>query len=82
MAYTAKGNDTIYAIYMPTKDENQLPSEILIKTHFSEKLKATLLTSNQKLIWKPVNQGIEVKIPQNLRFALANQEAVVIKISR
>ena len=82
VAYTAKGNDTIYAIYMPTKDENQLPSEILIKTHFSEKLKATLLTSNQKLIWKPVNQGIEVKIPQNLRFALANQEAVVIKISR
>jgi len=82
VAYTAKGSDTIYAIYMPSKDENQLPSQIRIKTHFTGKLKASLLTSNQKLNWKPVSQGIEVKIPQNLRSGLASQEAVVIRISR
>ena len=37
VAYTAKGENTVYAIYMPAKDEIELPAEISIKTKFDRK---------------------------------------------
>lgn len=82
VAYTAKGDKVIYAIYMPAKDEKELPSEISIKTKLTGKLKATLLASNQRLSSKASDQGIQISIPQNLRSALAKHEAVVIKITK
>ncbi|NEW81053.1 MAG: alpha-L-fucosidase [Mariniphaga sp.] len=82
VAYTEKGDNTIYAIYMPSKDEKELPSEIIVKTKLSGKLKANLLESKQKLRSKSVDGGIKITIPQNLRTTLATKEAVVIKISR
>jgi alpha-L-fucosidase len=82
VAYTAKGDNTIYAIYMPAKEEKELPAEIIVKTKLEGKVKAIMLTSKQKLSSKSVDGGIKITIPQNLRAALAKQEAVVIKISR
>ena len=82
VGYTAKGENTIYAIYMPAKDEKELPAEITIKTKLSGKLKANLIASNQKLSSKTSVGGIKITIPPNLRSSLAKQEAVVIKISR
>jgi alpha-L-fucosidase len=82
VAYTAKGDDTIYAIYMPAKDEKELPSEIIVKMNLAGKLKVSLLASKQKLSSKSLDGGIKITIPQNLRATLAKQEAVVIKISR
>jgi len=82
VAYTTKGSDTIYAIYMPSGEETKLPAEIKINTQFTGRLKVTLLSSNQKLGYKPADHGIKITIPQNLRAKLAKQEAVVIKVSR
>jgi alpha-L-fucosidase len=81
VAYTSKGDNTIYAIYMPAKDEKELPSEIIIKTQLTGKLKVSLLESNQKLGSKVTEGGLAISIPQNLRTKLAKQEAIVIKIS-
>jgi alpha-L-fucosidase len=80
VAYTAKGENTVYAIYMPVKDEQELPSEIKITTKLTGRLKISLLDSNQKLNSKPVDGGIMVTIPKNRRAELAKKEAVVVKI--
>jgi len=82
VAYTAKGDNAIYAIYMPAKDEKELPVEITIKTQLAGKLKVSLLESNTKLSWKPVEGGIKVTIPQKLKSTLAAKEATVIKITK
>jgi len=80
VAYAAKGEHTIYAIYMPAKDEQQLPSEITVKTNFKGKIKTSLLVTKQKLGIKTVDGGIKISIPKNLRTELAKQEAVVIRL--
>jgi alpha-L-fucosidase len=82
VAYTSKGDHTVYAIYMPAKDEQELPSEIMVKTELTGKLKVMLLDSNQKLGSITTDQGIKITIPKNLRARLAQQEAVVIKLTR
>ncbi|MFV8346985.1 alpha-L-fucosidase [Flavobacterium sp. ZB4P13] len=81
VAYTAKGDDVIYAIYMPAKEEKELPSEIIVKTKLKGKIKVSLLASNQKLSSKNNGGEIKISIPQSLRTTLVKQEAVVIKIS-
>jgi alpha-L-fucosidase len=81
VAYTEKGDHTIYAIYMPAKDETEIPSEIIVKTKLTGKLKVTLVESKQKLSLKPVDGGIKIAIPQKLRAELAKKEAVVIKVT-
>jgi len=82
VAYTTKGENVIYAIYMPAKDEQELPSEIQIKTKLTGKIMATLIASNKRLNIKNTDHGMFIAIPQNLRSALAKQEAVTIKISK
>jgi alpha-L-fucosidase len=82
VAYTSKGDNVVYAIYMPAKGEQELPPEIIVKTQLTGKLKVSLLDSNQKLSIKPTEGEIKITIPQKMRAVLAKQEAVVIKINR
>ncbi|MEG1229480.1 MAG: alpha-L-fucosidase, partial [Flavobacterium sp.] len=79
VGYTQKGN-AVYGIYMPSKEEKELPASITIKTDKKSGLKVSLLGTKQKLVSKKVSGGIEVTIPQELRTSLAAQEAVVIKV--
>jgi len=80
VAYTAKGDNALYAIYMPAKDEKEVPAEIIIKTQLTGKLKVYLLESDQKLSAKIIDGGIRVRIPENMRANLAKKEATVIKV--
>ncbi len=80
VAYTAKGDNAVYAIYMPAKDEQELPAEIKITTKLTGKLKISLLDSNQKLSSKRVDGGVVVTIPKTIKAELAKKEAVVVKI--
>ncbi len=82
VAFTAKGENVIYAIYMSAKDEKELPSEIRIQTKLTGNLKVTLLATNQKLSFKTADHGIVLTIPKNLKSLLAQQEAVVFKICK
>ncbi len=81
IAYTAKGDDTIYAIYLPQQNEPELPSEIIVQTLLKGKLEVRLLNSTKKLPFKRIDGGLKITIPQNLRTSLASQEAVVIKVT-
>jgi alpha-L-fucosidase len=81
VAFTAKGDHTIYAIYLTAGDETEIPSEIIVKTSLAGKLKVSLLEPKQKLSFNPGNGAVKISIPQNLRTELAKKEAVVIKIT-
>jgi len=81
IAYTAKGPDTIYAIYLPEKDETTLPESITIKTSLKGKLSVSLLSEKKVLKSKMTADGLVITIPQALRPTLARMEAVAFKIS-
>jgi alpha-L-fucosidase len=81
VAYTAKGDNTIYAIYMPAKDEKELPSYIMVRTKLTGQLKVSLLESKQNLKYQRFDDVIMVSVPSVLRTNLAKKEAVVIKVT-
>ncbi len=66
---------------MPAKNETILTSKLFIQTTFNGHLNAILLASKEKLSTKKVAGGIKVSIPASLRKILAQQEAIVFKIS-
>jgi len=80
IAYTARGEYTVYALYMPDKDETALPGTLNLQTQLTGKLSFTLLESGIKLKVKQTDQGWQVRIPESLKSELAKLEAVVIKI--
>jgi len=80
IAYTAKGPNTVYAIYMPDKNENSLPETLTIKTTLKGKLLISLLSENKTLKNKLTSTGLVVTLPKSMLEALAKKEAIVIKI--
>ena len=82
IAYTAKNENTIYAIYMPVKDEKEIPAEIVVKTKLTGKLKITLLASRKTLSYKAISGGVKITIPGRDIAELARQEAVVIRVCK
>jgi alpha-L-fucosidase len=81
VAYTAKGDDVIYAIYMPGKDEKEIPAYVMVRTNLKGKLKVSLLASKEKLSYQSFDEIVMISIPEKMRTTLAKQEAVVIKVS-
>lgn len=81
IAYTAKGNDNVYAIYLPDHSESIIPEKLTIQTNLKGKLSVSLLSARKNLTSKMTPDGLVVTIPKSLRNSLAQQEAVVIKVS-
>lgn len=81
IAYTARGQGTVYAIYLPEKNETALPETLTIKTNLKGKLNVSLLADKKNLKSKTASDGLVVTIPQALRASLAQREGVVIKIT-
>jgi len=82
IAYTAKGDQTVFAIYLPDKDEKELPSELIIKTALKGKLNVLLPAFHQPLNTELFTNGLKVDIPEGLRTPLATQPALVIRIEK
>ena len=82
IAYTAKGDHTVFALYMPDKDEVKLPATLTVKTSLTGKLKVTLPAYNQKL--KTIQSGniLQIIIPAALQAKLAKDPAIVIQITK
>jgi alpha-L-fucosidase len=81
IAYTAKGDQTIYAIYLPDPDEKEIPAQIGLLIDLPGKIKVSLLALNKRLQGKRLKDHLVISIPTGLRKSLAASEAVVIKIS-
>lgn len=82
IAYTAKGQEAVYAIYMPGKEEAKIPASIVVKTGLRGVTRVSLLGSNQGLSFRALPHGLVVTIPEDLRAPLAGREAFVIKLGR
>ncbi len=81
VAYTARGDKSVYAIYMPEKDEKELPAYIMVRTKIQGSLKVSLLESKQNLKYQRFGDILMVSVPASQRSALAKKEAVVIKVT-
>ena len=63
-----KDSNTVYAIYLPDKNQSKIPASISIDSFKPEKGgRVTLLGSNQKLKWKENGNGILIEIPKKLQ---------------
>jgi alpha-L-fucosidase len=82
IAYTAKGEKTIFAIYLPDKDEKELPAELVIRMAMKGELKTSLPALKQNLDNEPFADGLKVFIPVALRAQLASAPGVVVRIER
>ncbi len=82
VAYTAKGSNAVYAIYMPAKDEKELPAYVMVRTNLKGNLNVSLLASGEKLRYQAFDEILMVSIPESMRSSLAKQEAVVLKLTK
>jgi alpha-L-fucosidase len=80
IAYTAKGDHTVFAIYLPEKGEKELPAEVTIKTSLKGALNISLPAFHEELKSENSSHGLKVFIPATLRKTLAGQPAVVIRL--
>jgi len=82
LAYTAKNDSTVFAIYLPEKDDEKLPAELLIKTNLEGRLKATLPIFNRTLKIKKESGSYKIFIPESLQSELSKEYTVIIKIQK
>lgn len=81
LAYTAKGDRAVYAIYLTGETENRLPEVLDIKTALKGRLRVTELSTEKVLSHRVSAGGLRVALPKSLRTALAGKEAAVFKVS-
>ncbi len=81
IAYTAKGEDTVFAIYLTGEGEQTLPAVLDIKTGLKGKLRVTELATSTALSHRQAGDRIRVAVPDALRTRLAAREAVAIRIT-
>jgi len=77
-----KDSNLVYAIYLPDKDEQTLPSTIRINNiQPKENAEIFMLGVNDKLIWKKTVNGFVVNIPESVRKNPPCKYAWTIKFS-
>lgn len=81
IAYTAKGSDTIYAIYLPATNETKLPDHLQITTRMKGKLTCTQPALKQKIKCYATADGATLHLTSALQTKLAKQPAVVFRIT-
>jgi alpha-L-fucosidase len=80
ISYTAKGSDTLYAIYLPGKDEFQLPEKLLIKTTLKGGFLCTTPGNTQPISCTPTADGVALFLSPQLQEELAKKAAAVFRI--
>jgi alpha-L-fucosidase len=81
IAYTAKGEKALFAIYLTGPDETLLPAYLDIKTDLRGRIRVTELSTSRALSYEANGNGIRVALPKVLRTALAAREAAVFKVT-
>ena len=81
IAYTAKGTNTVYAIYLIGDSETRLPENLDLRVGLKGKIRVTEVSSSKVLGFSAAGERIRVTLPQALRTSLAAREADAIKIT-
>jgi alpha-L-fucosidase len=82
VAYTSKGQNLIYAIYLQEKEEKSLPSEIEISAFAGQKVKVSILGTKTTVKIQKSAKGLKLLIPESTKKTLAGQHAIVFKIEK
>ncbi len=80
IAYTAKGDHIVFAIYLPEKGAKELPAWLTIKTSLKGMLNISLPAFHEELKSENSAEGLKVSIPARLRQTLADEPAIVIRV--
>ncbi len=71
-----KDSKTVFAFYLPGKEENALPEEVSIEGFTpAEGARVSLLGAKESLKWKKTSEGCRISIPASLRNNLPCREA-------
>ncbi|HOY51785.1 MAG TPA: alpha-L-fucosidase, partial [Prolixibacteraceae bacterium] len=71
-----KDSKTVFAFYLPGKEENALPEEVSIEGFTpAEGARVSLLGAKESLKWKKTAEGCRISIPASLRNNLPCREA-------
>jgi len=81
VAYTGKGPDTLYAIYLPEKNMTTFPEAISIRIPFKGKVRVQALGKKERIRYERTADGIRISIPEALRAEWAQAPAVAFRIS-
>lgn len=81
IAYTAKGTDTVYAIYLIGQSETSLPARLSFKTSFKSGIKVTEVSTGREIGHRASAGMVGIALSAAGRRTLAASEAVVFKIS-
>ena len=81
LAYTAKGESAVYAIYLVGEGETMLQDRLDLRSSFKRGLKVTELSTGTPVAARPTEGAVRITVPESLRRTLAGREAVVFKIS-
>jgi alpha-L-fucosidase len=82
LAYTARGEGTVFAIYLPDKEEKELPAELVLQGPWRGPVKVSLPALRQDLRCEPAADGVKVFVSAADRVRLAAEPAVVFRIVR
>jgi alpha-L-fucosidase len=80
VAYTAQGGESIYAIYLPEKNETQWPEEVSIKTDLPGPYDVGVPALREKVSYRLGDGGVIAEIPASLRNRAAQEPALVIRL--
>lgn len=80
LAYTAKGKNMIYAIYLTGEGETMLPEVLVVKTDLPGPLEVRELGSSRRLEHTSRGQEVRLVLPKDLRAKLASREAAAFEI--
>lgn len=75
--YTAKGR-TVFVIYLPNKDQKELPSELVIKLAIQGKVRTSVMGRQVENDRCP--EGLKVLVPAALREKLMAAPAMVVRV--
>ncbi len=81
LAYTAKGSNTIYAIYLPGKDKTALPEKINVKTELQGSVTCSLLATKKKIRCSPAPGGLAITLTGKQQHDFAKEPAVVFELT-
>ncbi len=78
--YTARGDGTLFAIYLPEAGEKELPSQLVIKTAAHGEFEVSLPAFRQVLESRSSSDGLKVFVPDSLRGRLVQEAGIVLQI--
>lgn len=66
---TQLNDGTIYAIYLADENENMLPTKVILTNIYPiDRAEIRILGTNENLTWRKLSKGLEIELPEEIRY--------------